>query len=130
MNRRRPKRSSVRYMLAGGSAIAAVGLLVDPTHLMPKPAPTKDLCQEIVQPTAALSRQQLSALLAVPERSPKANLKQVINQPYCKLPGLQVRSGTTAQREAYPLAFDPQTWFVVLYEGDEYVGYSFSFRHD
>ncbi|NJP12002.1 MAG: hypothetical protein HC866_23115 [Leptolyngbyaceae cyanobacterium RU_5_1] len=29
---------------------------------------------------------------------------------------------------AYPLAFDPQTWFIVLYEGDEYAGYSFSFR--
>jgi hypothetical protein len=52
-----------------------------------------------------------------------------MNAPYCRLSELEVRAGVRAQREAYPLAFDPQTWFVVLYEGDQYTGYSFSFRH-
>jgi hypothetical protein len=56
-------------------------------------------------------------------------LRQVVEKPYCKLQNIQVRKDATAQREAYPLAFDPETWLVVLYEGEEYAGYSFSFRH-
>jgi hypothetical protein len=82
-----------------------------------------------VQPKSVLSREQLSRLLAVPERSNQKQVRQVVSKPFCKLQNLQVRAGVTAEREAYPLAFDPNTWLVVLYEGDEYAGYSFSFRH-
>jgi hypothetical protein len=121
--------TGVKYALAGGSVVVAIGLLVDPRGLLSNPAPTREMCQEVVQPKAVLSRGQLSKLLTIPERSNKMQVRQIVQDPYCKLPDLQVRAGTTAQREAYPLAFDPQTWFVVLYEGEEYAGYSFSFRH-
>ncbi|WP_179228673.1 hypothetical protein [Leptolyngbya ohadii] len=32
---------------------------------------------------------------------------------------------TISERAVYPLAFDRQTWLVVLYEGEEYAGYQF-----
>jgi hypothetical protein len=129
MHRRKSRANSMKYMLAGGSVVAAFGLLADPRALLPTPSPVKDICQEIVQSKAILSRGQLSKLLAVPERSNKAQVRQVVKEPYCQLPTTEVRAGVSSRREAYPLAFDTQTWIVVLYEGDEYAGYSFSFRH-
>lgn len=125
-----PKGTGVKYMLAGGSMVAALGLLIDPQGLLPKPAvQQRDLCQVVVQEKAVLGREQLSALLAVPERANQQKVRDIVKAPYCQLADLTVRSGAIARREAYPLAFDPQTWFVVLYEGDEYAGYAFSFRH-
>ncbi len=129
MNRRQSHTTNVKYMLAGGSLVAALGLLTDARSLLPAPAPNRDVCQEIVRSQVVLSREQLSQLLTIPERSPKDQIRQVMPAPYCKLKPLSLRTNTPAYREAYPLAFDPQTWFVVLYEGDEYAGYSFSFRH-
>jgi len=129
MSRRKSPTSNLKYMLAGGAVVAAFGLLGDPRALLSNPAPVKDVCQEIVQSKATLSREELSRLLVVPERSNKSQIRQVVQEPYCKLAALSVRSGATAQREVYPLAFDNQTWLVVLYEGNEYAGYSFSFRH-
>ncbi|MDX2243253.1 MAG: hypothetical protein NW224_21445 [Leptolyngbyaceae cyanobacterium bins.302] len=120
--------SGIKYMLAGGTVVAALGLLVEPQALMSKIAPTKDICQEVVQPKAVLSRDRLSQLLTIPERSNKAQIRQVMQEPYCQMPDIQARAGGTATREAYPLAFDPKTWLVVMYEGEEYVGYSFSFH--
>jgi hypothetical protein len=129
MEHRYPRNAGVKYMLAGGSVVAALGLLTDPRGLLPNFSATRDSCQEIVQEKAILSRDQLSQFLTIPEGSTRDQLRQVMNAPYCRLPELEVRAGVRAQREAYPLAFDPQTWFVVLYEGDQYTGYSFSFRH-
>lgn len=129
MNRRKSHPANVKYMLAGGSVVAAFGMMIDPSGLLPQVAPTKDICQEIVQSRTVLSREQLSQLLTVPEGSGKEQVLQVVREPYCKLQTLQLRAGEVSQREAYPLAFDPQTWLVVLYEDDQYAGYSFSFRH-
>lgn len=124
----RHNRSGVKYMLAGGSMIAALGLWVDPQGLLPKNDPAKDSCQQVIHETAVLSREQLTQVLSVPERANKQAIRQVMKLPYCRLSAIQPRAGMTADREAYPLAFDPKTWLIVLYEGDEYVGYSFSFR--
>ncbi len=124
----RPNRSGVKYMLAGGSMIAALGLLVDSQGLLPKMASAKDSCQQVISEKAVLSREQLTQLLSVPERANKQAIRQVMQLPYCRLATIQPRAGTTADREAYPLAFDPKTWLIVMYEGDEYAGYSFSFR--
>jgi len=44
--------TGVKYMLAGGSVVAALGLLVDPAKLLPGQYPVKDVCQEMVQPLA------------------------------------------------------------------------------
>jgi hypothetical protein len=129
MHRRKFRANGMKYMLAGGSVVAAFGLLADPRGLLPTPAPSKAVCQESVQSKSVLSREQLSRLLAVPERSSKTQVRQIMREPYCQLPTVEVRSGVSARREAYPLSFDTQTWLIVLYEGDEYAGYAFSFRH-
>jgi hypothetical protein len=119
-------------MLAGGTVLAALSLLVEPqnlmSNLMARTSSLKNECQTMVQPQATLSREQLTRLLSVPERSAKDQVRQIVQQPYCTLPAVQARAGVTAQREAYPLAFDPQTWLVLLYEGNEYAGYAFNFR--
>ena len=114
--------------------LASMALLVD-TGLLPRfksslklEAPAPEACQEMVQSRSLLSRAELSQLLAIPERSPKSKVKEVIQEPYCKLATTEVRAGVEAEREAYPLEFDLQVWLIVLYEGEEYAGYAFSFR--
>lgn len=129
MHHRKSRTTNVKYMLAGGSVVAALGLLADPSGLLPAPPPARAVCQEVVQPRAVLSRDQLSKLLTIPERAAKTQVRQVVKEPYCQLSDVEVRSNVSSRREAYPLEFDPQTWLVVMYEGDEYAGYSFSFRH-
>lgn len=116
-----------RYLLAGGSLLAGVVLVGDVGTLL-QPEAVSDVCQEIVQPDATLSRDDLTKLIAIPERDSKAAVREVVSEPYCVLPGIEVRAGEHAEREAYPLEFDPQTWVVLLYEGDEYAGYAFSFK--
>ncbi|MBF2025824.1 MAG: hypothetical protein IGS48_03535 [Oscillatoriales cyanobacterium C42_A2020_001] len=128
MARHNNRGMGVKYMLAGGSVVAALGLVADLNGLLPKPSPVKEICQEIVEPKAVLSRDELAKLLAIPEGSNRGQIQQVMRSPYCRLPNVQVRDGAMAQREAYPLAFDPKTWLIVLYEGESYAGYSFSFR--
>ncbi len=126
-------KNQVQSMLAGGSMLMALGLLVDIHALAPMSSPgvalPKDVCQQVAHPDAILSRANLAQLLAIPERSSQATARQVLPPPYCTLQPVAMRAGVTAQREAYPLDFDAQAWLVVLYEGGEYAGYSFSFRH-
>ena len=121
------RHSFLQYLVAGGCILSALALMTDVHSLMPSSS-SVPLCQTVVQPDSILSRETLAQLLAVSERSPKASVQQVISEPYCQLPALELRAGVAAEREAYPLAFDPDTWFVVLYEGNEYAGYDFSFR--
>jgi hypothetical protein len=85
-------------------------------------------CEKIIRSNAQLSREQLAKLLVVPERDPKANVRQIVAEPYCSLPELQVRSGVVSEREAYPMAWDPSVQLVILYENDEYAGYRFRFQ--
>ena len=126
--RRKRSEGSAKFLLAGGSMLALAAILVNPNQ-SESVKPEIDVCQKRVEATAVLSRSQLSQLLSVPERSAKEAVRKIVEQPYCVLQPLEIRAGAEAQREAYPLAFDPQTWFVVLYENEEYAGYDFSFRH-
>jgi hypothetical protein len=87
-----------------------------------------EACQGTIKAQVAISREQLAQLLTIPERDSKERVTDILKEPYCQLPNLEVRSGVVAEREVYPLAFDPQTRLVVLYEGDEYAGYRFSFQ--
>lgn len=85
-------------------------------------------CNTVISSDAQLSREQLAQLLTIPERDAKSRVREVVSEPYCQLPTLKVRSGVDAEREAYPLAFDPGTTLVILYENNEYAGYRFSFE--
>ena len=127
MKRRNSSQANAKYVLASGVMLALVGLLTDIRGLV-TPAPNLNKCKAIVQSQAVLSRDQLTRLLNVPQRSGKEQVRAIVSEPYCVLPSVEIRTGVAAEREAYPLAFDPDTWFVVLYEGGEYAGYDFSFR--
>lgn len=126
--KRKPQQPKVKYLLASGSMLALVGVLADVRSLF-QPAAPSNVCQQVVQAQSVLSRDELAQLLKIPERDSKEAVRAIVSEPYCLLPNVQIRAGAPAEREAYPLAFDPQTWFVVLYEGNEYAGYSFVFNH-
>ena len=133
VRRRSAQRSPRSYLLAGGSMLALAALVVGPKPVMDRsaaPATVKTVCQETIQSESRLSRAELSELLSVAERAPKADVQAVIAEPYCTLPSVTVREGVTAERVAYPLEFNPETWLVVLYEGEEYAGFDFSFARD
>lgn len=89
----------------------------------------EDLCREIISSQAVLSRQQLTQLLTVPERENREAIEAIAKDPYCTLDEIAVRAGVEAERAAYPLAFDPDTWLVVLYEDEEYAGYDVKLHH-
>jgi hypothetical protein len=109
--------------------LALVGMLVDLRNMLQPPQLNSNaMCEEVVQSQSVLSRHELASLLKIPERDSKETVREIVNEPYCRLPSVEIRANVTAEREAYPLEFDPQTWFVILYEGDEYAGYSFVFR--
>ncbi|MGF1537030.1 MAG: hypothetical protein ACFB4J_11190 [Elainellaceae cyanobacterium] len=121
--------SRPRYWLAGSSIVAGLMLMVDVGSLR-QPQTEAAVCQSVVQADAYLSREHLASLMAIPERDSKATVKQALGEPYCTLSPVEVRAGIPAEREAYPLAFDPDAWLIVLYEGEEYAGYDFKFPND
>jgi hypothetical protein len=87
-----------------------------------------EACQGEVHPDIVLSREKLAEFLTVSEREPKTRVQEILQQSYCQLPAIAVRAGVVAERDVYPLAFDPHTWLIVLYEGEEYAGYQFQFQ--
>lgn len=118
-----------QHWLIIGLILAGAVLFLDPTKVISSIVKRSNQgCQEVVQPRSVLSRDQLTQLLTVPERSPKDRLRTVVREPYCLMPSIRIRAGVDAVREAYPLEFDPNTWVIVLYEGDEYAGYRFDPR--
>lgn len=131
MKRPNSERPPLKPLLAGGLMFALVGLLIDVRGMVPLGNSSNskgEVCQGSVKSEVVLSREQLAQLLTVPERDTKARVRDILKEPYCQLPSLEVRAGVAAEREAYPLEFDPQTWLVILYEGDEYAGYRFTYQ--
>lgn len=138
---RNPLKPLLKPLLAGGLMFSLIAILLDfsgaKTLLFNssflsasadqgKAAKTlAKSCESDITETAQLSREQLLQLLAVPERDSKTRIRQIVQTPYCQLASIQVRAGVDAVREAYPLAFDPDTALVLLYENDEYAGYRF-----
>jgi hypothetical protein len=115
--------------IVGSLVLAGLVLLLDPSRVISRwSGGDNSQCQEVVQPQSILSREQLVKLLAIPERSAKSKIRQILREPYCYLASLKIRAGVLSQREAYPLEFDTDMWLVILYEGEEYAGYRFSPR--
>lgn len=115
-------------ILVGGILLVAASLQFinrpEKVPLVREPSP-KSICEEMVLPKAELSGEKLAKLLTVPEPSERSKVQKLLEQPYCRLPSLSVRAGAITEREAYPLGFDRGTWLIVLYEGENYVGYGF-----
>ncbi len=137
--RKRPirKRPAQRVVWAGGSVATLALLVILPGRGGSQSVAQAD-CLEVVRSGAEISRGQLSQLLSLPVGSSKAAIRQVTDAPYCVLPVAPSADkadeknpnpvAEAAEREAYPLAFDPQAWVVIGYEADEYVGYDFVFK--
>ena len=127
---RRPKQQR-RYRLISSSVLILLGFSLGlGLRFQAKAASAKkDLCQDIISSQAVLSRQQLTQLLTVPERENRQAIEAIAKDPYCTLAAIEVRAGVMAERTAYPLAFDPNTWLVMLYEDEENVGYGFKLQH-
>lgn len=125
--------SPIKSLVAGGVIVAAALVLLDVRDMRfwsarSQPQVNEKACNEFVQTEAKLSREQLAELLTIPERDSKERVREVVSEPYCRLGSLNVRADVQAEREAYPLEFDPETQLVILYENDEYAGYRFNFQ--
>lgn len=124
---RRSKKQLMKLWLAIGTGIALVGMLIHPRDFLSARIP-QQVCTELINPNGKLSRDRLAQLLKLAERSQRIDVHRVLKQPYCQLAEITVRVGVNAQRDAYQLEFDPDTWLIVLYEGNEYAGYDFIVR--
>ncbi|HEY9640361.1 MAG TPA: hypothetical protein V6C57_07750 [Coleofasciculaceae cyanobacterium] len=127
-----------KFLLLGGLFLVMFALLVDGrrtgswsgllSNALGSTQVAAEACQGEVHQEVVLSREKLAAFLTVSEREPKVRVQGILQQSYCQLPPLEVRANVVAERDVYPLAFDPHTWLIVLYEGDEYAGYQFRFQ--
>jgi len=119
----------LRLLPIVGLAAVVAGLLLDVGRSSPGQANNApdETCVGEINPDVVLSREQLAAFLTIAERDAKARVQELLQVPYCNLANLEIRAGIPAERVVYPLAFDPKTWLVVLYEEDEYAGYQFRF---
>jgi hypothetical protein len=115
----------------GGGAIALAMLVVTPNSLFNRDSANYlYTCQTSPQSTVVLSRAELGEFLKLPEQAAKADVQAIISEPFCSLPAAKGTDGNLTQRDAYPLEFDPQTWFIVHYDKDQYAEFSFSFRQN
>lgn len=139
--KRRSRSSQPQIWLLGSIALAALALVpqdlwsrismpistqsTQPSQPWQLERPqTAQTCQAIINADQRLSRAQLTQFLSVAQNSSQANIHETIAPPHCTLS----KSHEAKQREAYPLAFDPETWFVVNYEQGLYKGYDFVFQ--
>jgi hypothetical protein len=133
----RPRGQS-RQVLLGGSMLALAALVITP-QINRAPNGTQSIstqgqsaasftCFKQENPQALVSRDQVKKLLETDLQASRATVREALKTPYCVLSAGKTEAGEPADREAYPLEFDPDTWLVVLYEGDRYIGYDFRFR--
>lgn len=109
------------------SAIAAASIRLlwqlNPNLLAIKSSSVDALqCAEVLTPDAVLSRERILKLMTIAEGVTKTRVRSILKAPYCRLKPITVRAGVAAEREVYPLEFDPKVWVIVLYENDNYVG--------
>ncbi|TVQ08136.1 MAG: hypothetical protein EA368_12495 [Leptolyngbya sp. DLM2.Bin27] len=115
--------------MAGGAVLTLAALLVTANLGQEQVQESSPFtCVKIEQTQALVSRDRLKALLDIDLQAPKTQVQALLKEPYCVMAPGQTEAGQPADREAYPLEFDPQTWLVVLYAGDRYAGYDFRFR--
>jgi hypothetical protein len=117
--------------MAGGGMLALATLVVSPSINQADDAIKTggaDLCIKQVDRQSLVSRDELKALLDLDKNVSKARVQEIVNQPHCVLQSRAAENGVQVEREAYPLEFDPQTWFVLQYQEGNFTGFDFSFR--
>lgn len=128
-DRSAPPFNLVAALISSAVILGAVGLLGSITDRWQTQAPPlPHTCSSTPRPHQALSRETLLQLLAIPERQEASTVRQLLSEPYCQLPAIEIRAGVSAERSLYTLEFDPKTWLVILYEEEEYAGYAFDIQ--
>ena len=141
LSKQAPFKSSRKAAIATGSVATLALLAVVPGQVSSQRA-SRDLCQEVVQSGAEISRGELASLGSIPLGETNEAVRAQIDVPYCLLPvsssdmagrdaGHEAADDSERRvtaREAYPLAFDPDAWVVVNYSEETYVGYDFAFK--
>lgn len=136
-----------RKALIASGAVATLMVAVILPDQVSSEAIAQSNCQEVIQSGAEMSRGEISSLITLPVGSPKQSVRQAISEPYCTLPvetdkaaaakqatesslegDSKLAESNLAEREAYPLAFDPEVWVVLNYESGKYTGYDFVFK--
>lgn len=102
------RRSLFPLALAGAIALAA------PAHAQ------QHRCSIMLDVNARMSRAELSRLIAIPAGTDRATVEQAIGGAYCRF----------GAWTAYPLEFDPDVWIIVLYDGNVYLTFDYSFERD
>lgn len=134
INRHRSTSKKAIWLVVGAIALSLLAII--PAQVGSKSIDTAS-CEKKVLPTGQISRGQISSLLALPTGSNKVAVRQVVGEPYCLLPAVDAETAAasadkilaSAEREAYPLAFDPDAWVVLDYSNTgEYTGYDFVFK--
>lgn len=101
------------------------------------PAPsmaTEDPCLEIRNPQALLSNRGFAYLNSLTQNTPINHVQRAIGAPYCRLQNGRIinlpdeDSFFVAERLAYPMSNNPNTWIVLFVRADngDYVNYEFS----
>jgi len=131
-----------RKVLGAGGAITLLATAtILPTQVSSQ-AIADSNCEQVITSGAEISRAQLSSLLTIPTSATRETVRQAVSTPYCTLPAISAEESTevstaptlnatapkTIEREAYPLAFDPEAWVVLNYSAGEYQGYDFVFK--
>ena len=81
------------------------------------------VCTEIVQLEATISGEQIGKLSEIATFSKREKVEAILQKPYCYLSPLSIRKDVITEREAYPLVDKNNTYLIVLYEENNYVGY-------
>jgi hypothetical protein len=84
------------------------------------------LCMAMVNPHARISRANFSWLLKISQGSDRhAVIEPRLGSPYCYLATRRIQEAV-----AYPAAWDPSVWILVIYQGDRYQGYDISYNNN
>lgn len=126
---------NTNQVLAGIAGLLAIGIFMEAMGLPSFGSKDAALeCQGTVRSQAVLSQDHIAKLILIKSGDPKDSVRKVLKEPYCVLPKIAIRTGTQTEREAYRIASDAferstsQTFIVVSYEGDQYLGYKFWIR--
>jgi hypothetical protein len=120
---------SGRLVLASGTLVALATVFVNPgADSSTSKQASADTCIKQVQTESFLSRDELSQLLKLDTPASQEEVYKVADQPFCVLAAKDGSSEAGTERQAYPLEFDPRTWFVLNYEDGKFVDYDFLFR--
>ncbi|MER3433992.1 MAG: hypothetical protein C4288_11300 [Leptolyngbya sp. ERB_1_1] len=125
----------ISKLLAGVAGVLALGTFFQAMGLPSFGSKEAALeCQGSVQSQQSISEENIAKLILLNTGDSKEAVRKVLKEPYCVLPKLSLRTGTKTEREAYRVASDAlerstsQTFIVVSYEGNQYLGYKFWIR--